>query len=82
VGNVNTDYVSYFRMRVFNRWGQEVFHGTNAKQGWDGKTDGNAAPDGVYYYIIDISYEVVGCHGELIGARTVPTETGWVQILR
>lgn len=82
VGNVNFDYVSYFLMKVFNRWGQEIFRGTNAKQGWDGKGDGGEAPDGVYYYIVDISYEVVGCHGELVGARTIPTEKGWVQILR
>jgi len=41
-----------FSLRIFNRWGQEVFASNDALDQWDGTVDGGAAPDGVYAYVI------------------------------
>lgn len=42
-----------FSGRVFNRWGNELFHWTDPSQGWDGKYRGKYVPAGPYYYVIE-----------------------------
>lgn len=41
-----------FECRIFNRWGQELFHTTNPADGWDGRYNGKYVPAGVYFYVI------------------------------
>jgi len=43
-----------FIMRIFNRWGQEVFFTPDINQGWDGRLSGSddICPEGVYTYMI------------------------------
>jgi len=41
-----------FEMRVWNRWGQEVFRSTDPNMGWDGNWNGAQAQTGVYAYYI------------------------------
>jgi gliding motility-associated-like protein len=42
-----------FSMRIFNRWGNEVFYTTNIdSRGWDGKLGGVPQPTGTYIYQI------------------------------
>lgn len=44
-----------FRMKVFNRWGQVIFETTNLSgRGWDGRFNGQAQPEGVYLYLVDV----------------------------
>ena len=43
-------------VKVFNRWGQEVFYATSQMAPWDGTFDGKALPTADYYYIIDLGY--------------------------
>jgi hypothetical protein len=57
-----------FEMRVYNRWGAEVFRGTDPILGWDG----DAQPHGVYTYIM----ELVTSDGETI------TRSGNVTLIR
>jgi gliding motility-associated-like protein len=45
-------YVKDFSMEVFNRWGQIVFTGTNAFEGWNGTQNGLALDPGIYTYRI------------------------------
>jgi gliding motility-associated-like protein len=42
-----------YEIRVFNRWGQLVYHSEN-KSGWDGRLNGKEQPTGVYPYVISI----------------------------
>ncbi len=51
----NEANVTSFGMTIFNRWGQEVYSGKSL-QGWDGKTDGKACSEGVYYWIIEYTF--------------------------
>lgn len=40
-------------IRIFNRYGQEVFYSKRYTDAWDGKYKGVNVPAGVYYYIIE-----------------------------
>ncbi len=41
-----------FEMRIFNRWGEEIFYTNNQQEGWNGryKNFGEAVPIGAYVY--------------------------------
>ena len=42
-------------MKIYNRWGQTVFESSQAKTGWNGRTNsGNEVPEGTYFYIINV----------------------------
>jgi gliding motility-associated-like protein len=43
-------------LKVFNRWGEKVFEGTNQIVGWDGKYKGEYAQNGVYSYILFVTF--------------------------
>ncbi len=45
-------YSTDFEMRIWNRWGQEVFRSTDPNVGWDGNFNGQQAQTGVYAYYI------------------------------
>lgn len=38
-------------LSVYNRWGQLVYHSSNASYGWDGYISGVLASQGTYYYV-------------------------------
>lgn len=58
--------------KIFDRWGKMVFFSQDPNQKWDGKTDGNDAAVGTYYYVLKgqdyLKKEVIA--------------KGWVQLLR
>ncbi|MBD0400477.1 PKD domain-containing protein [Flammeovirga sp. EKP202] len=45
-------YIENFEMRIYSRWGNEVFYTTNPDEAWDGKSLGQQAPSGIYQVII------------------------------
>lgn len=42
-------------MRIFNRWGQELFYTNSNENGWDGTYHGIPQDMGTYYYMITIA---------------------------
>lgn len=44
---------TYADIRIFNRYGQEVFYSKRYTDAWHGKLNGVDVPVGVYYYIIE-----------------------------
>lgn len=42
-------------LRIFNRFGQEVYRKSNYMNDWDGTKDGYPLPSGTYYYIFENS---------------------------
>lgn len=42
-----------FHMYIYNRWGDIVFESNDIQNGWNGDSNGNPCPDGVYMYIIN-----------------------------
>lgn len=45
-----SDNLQYFSLEIFNRFGEKVVQFSNAKDNWDGKIKGKAAPVGIYFY--------------------------------
>jgi gliding motility-associated-like protein len=58
--------IAKFSMRIFNRWGQEIFFSESLNDGWNGTYGGYACPVGVYVWKIDYE-ELSGKGGTLIG---------------
>jgi gliding motility-associated-like protein len=48
-------YVSSFELRIFNRWGQELFYTDNFSKGWDGTYNGSLMPEGTYVFTAQIT---------------------------
>eukprot|EP01012_Entosiphon_sulcatum_P012354 TRINITY_DN1771_c0_g1_i3.p1 TRINITY_DN1771_c0_g1~~TRINITY_DN1771_c0_g1_i3.p1 ORF type:complete len:1088 (-),score=68.61 TRINITY_DN1771_c0_g1_i3:25-3210(-) len=46
----------YVEFRVYNRWGQEVYNGTDGRKGWDGMWKGVPQEIGNYQYLIRVAY--------------------------
>lgn len=52
---IKTSGLKDYELTIWNRWGNKVFSSTSAVNHWDGKVNGNSAPDGVYFYILKAS---------------------------
>ena len=52
--------LSQFRIRIFNRWGEEVYSSMNVNAGWDGTVQGKPAPMAVYNYTVQYGWVVYG----------------------
>lgn len=52
-------------IRIFNRWGEQVFEST-ANAPWDGTVAGQLAPDGIYVYILTFAHTEVHGHIALL----------------
>lgn len=63
---LGTEY-SVRLMRVFSRWGEEVYTSMNANAAWDGRHNGLPAPSDVYAYYLELNYkgEVVTRKGDI-----------------
>jgi len=73
VWNIQAIGFSRYKVAIFDRWGREVFNnGGNQNSRWDGTTNGQALPEGVYSYLFD--------GDRLDGERVV--RTGTVTLLR
>lgn len=57
-----SDLVSILTMRIFDRWGEQLFFGENLSpldpsKGWDGTFNGQALNEGVYVYVLEVMLE-------------------------
>ena len=44
-------------LRVFNRWGEEVFHSSRPDRKWDGTYKGLPCEMGTYYYHLEVTLD-------------------------
>lgn len=51
---VEGDNISEMDFRIYNRWGENVFHSTSISDYWDGKYRDKDCPNGVYYYRLEV----------------------------
>ena len=51
----NPDVPITFQMKIFNKWGEELFSSDNISQGWDGTFKGKLCTQDVYSWIITFS---------------------------
>jgi gliding motility-associated-like protein len=53
-----TSGATAFSMQIFDRWGVLLFETTNTNgRGWDGKFNNIPQPEGVYIYLINVSFK-------------------------
>ncbi len=64
--NAYSESVKKFSMRIFDRWGEEVFASANINVGWNGLYKGLEAKQDVYVYRIEATF-LNGKYQELIG---------------
>jgi gliding motility-associated-like protein len=50
---VSTNLTGYFKMSLYNRYGQKVYETNDPNQGWDGNLKGAKQPVGGYTYIVE-----------------------------
>lgn len=50
---VKTLLIRNYSIKIFNRWGQEMFSSVDPKDSWTGYYGNERVPEGVYYYVID-----------------------------
>lgn len=51
-----SDAVETIDLKLFNRWGEQVFATTDIKQCWDGYFKGKKVDPGMYVYVVRISF--------------------------
>lgn len=65
--------VKEYQLNIYNRYGQQVFASNQAGNGWDGRRNGQALPDGVYVYTMTYkdpnTYKVYRKKGTLLLSR-------------
>lgn len=44
-----------FQIDVFSRWGELLYTSKEITEGWDGKFKGQAVPQGVYFYVVNMT---------------------------
>lgn len=44
------DLIQDYELRIFNRWGKNIFTSTDVNVNWNGAINGSNQPGGVYYY--------------------------------
>ena len=45
---LRSEPLNAFEMRVYNRWGEQVYTANDPAEGWDGNQRNTQAPSGVY----------------------------------
>ncbi len=44
-----------YELRIYDRWGEELYKTNSIMEGWDGQYHGAPAPEDVYIYIVEVS---------------------------
>ncbi|ULQ54645.1 gliding motility-associated C-terminal domain-containing protein [Flavihumibacter fluvii] len=65
--------LKYYQLRVFNRWGQQVFFTNDYQKGWDGTLNGIEAQPGTYIWKADMQVQ---------GKNELVQRKGTVQLIR
>jgi gliding motility-associated-like protein len=74
--NVESDCIYSLEKNIYNRWGQLLFHSQQINEPWNGRTTSGAeAPEGTYFYIINVGFYENG-------VETTKVFKGTVSLLR
>jgi gliding motility-associated-like protein len=57
-------------LKVYNRYGIQIFESSNQKNGWDGNSKGRRESPGVYYWTLEYEFNT-GKNGTLSGNTTL-----------
>jgi gliding motility-associated-like protein len=66
------EYITSYELRIFNRWGELMFHTTDMSSGWDGTFKGVTMPEGTYIFktqIVDTAGRTFDYSGSVVLLR-------------
>lgn len=68
-----------YSITIFNRYGSVIFEGDEMTDEviWDGFREGKEVPEGTYFYVLNVTLQ-----DEDDGISTIPTQKGWIQLIR
>ncbi|MBS3913599.1 MAG: PKD domain-containing protein [Bacteroidetes bacterium] len=46
-------YIASYTMKIYTRWGEKVYEGSECDNSWNGYYNGSLAPNGVYAYLVN-----------------------------
>ncbi|MCP4089643.1 MAG: T9SS type B sorting domain-containing protein, partial [Gammaproteobacteria bacterium] len=46
-------------LRIYNRWGNQVYSSQQYKSNWRGEFEGKPLPDGTYFYVLDVGEKIL-----------------------
>lgn len=79
--------IKNWRMSIFNKWGQDLWETTKLEEGrpvegWDGSLKGAPAPQGVYFWKIDVEF-INGMEWKgMTYDSSAPKRTGIIHLIR
>lgn len=47
-------FISYYWLRIYNRWGEKIYENNSCSDGWNGTFNGEACQEGIYIYKCDV----------------------------
>lgn len=47
------DFVNEFSLKIYGRWGEQVFESNDPNSKWDGNYQNSQAPAGMYFYVVE-----------------------------
>jgi gliding motility-associated-like protein len=63
--------ISNFKLSMYNRWGQIIYHTTDPQIGWKGTRNGGRVTAGTYVWVMEYTIEATGRQVKKTGAVTV-----------
>ena len=67
---IKDQHIADYRVRVFDRWGQEIWTTTDPNAAWDGTVGGTSVMDGVYAWRLETRDLITGRRHEYFGHVT------------
>ncbi|MCP4120316.1 MAG: gliding motility-associated C-terminal domain-containing protein, partial [Bacteroidetes bacterium] len=55
----------YHQLKIFNRWGNQVYSSKNYQNDWKGDFEGKKLPDGTYFYLLDVGRKIFSGYMQL-----------------
>tara|TARA_B100001093_G_scaffold519118_1_gene606560 strand:+ start:6965 stop:7315 length:351 start_codon:yes stop_codon:yes gene_type:complete len=49
---ITYDCITNSELKIYNRWGVEVFYSQSIEKGWNGKHFSKDCPEGVYFWLV------------------------------
>lgn len=54
---VRGNNISYYDMRIYSQWGENIWRSPKETTGWDGTINGQKTPPGSYAYVIEVVFD-------------------------
>ena len=50
---INYDCITNSVLKIYNRWGVQVYYSQSIEKGWNGKHFSEDCPEGVYFWVVE-----------------------------